>query len=110
MRQANSPVTDRQRPVNAALTERKPTARSKVSNGVELLPGIDGRSPMARRYRDISAAVRTADGRVLFRPGGHGALIENLNDLQGDLLYIKNIDNIVPRPRGASTYPVISTG
>ncbi len=39
---------------------------------------------------------RDADGRLLFRPGGHGALIENLNDLQGDIIFIKNIDNIVP--------------
>jgi hypothetical protein len=39
---------------------------------------------------------RGADGRLLFRPGGHGALIENLNDLQGDVIYIKNIDNIPP--------------
>ena len=31
----------------------------------------------------------------MFRPGGHGALIENLNDLNSDLIFIKNIDNIV---------------
>jgi hypothetical protein len=37
---------------------------------------------------------RTADGRLLFRPGGHGALIGNLDALQGDIIYIKNIDNI----------------
>ena len=35
-------------------------------------------------------------GTLVFRPGGHGALIENLNDLQGDIVFIKNIDNIVP--------------
>lgn len=39
---------------------------------------------------------READGQILFRPGGHGALIENLNDLDGDVLFIKNIDNVVP--------------
>ena len=39
---------------------------------------------------------RTADGRLLFRPGGHGALIQNLNDLQSDIVFIKNIDNVVP--------------
>ena len=39
---------------------------------------------------------REKDGSLLFRPGGHGALIENLNDLRGDIIYIKNIDNIVP--------------
>jgi hypothetical protein len=39
---------------------------------------------------------RETDGTLLFRPGGHGALIENLNDLDADLIFIKNIDNVVP--------------
>jgi len=39
---------------------------------------------------------RDSQGRLVFRPGGHGALLENLNELQGDLVYIKNIDNVVP--------------
>ena len=33
---------------------------------------------------------------MLFRPGGHGALLENLNEQDADLLFIKNIDNVVP--------------
>jgi hypothetical protein len=45
---------------------------------------------------------RDADGRLLFRPGGHGALIENLNDLGGDLVFIKNIDNVQPDHRRAA--------
>ena len=39
---------------------------------------------------------RTADGRLLFRPGGHGALIQNLSDLDSEVVFIKNIDNVVP--------------
>lgn len=39
---------------------------------------------------------REEDGSLLFRPGGHGALIENLNDLNADIIFIKNIDNVVP--------------
>jgi len=39
---------------------------------------------------------REKDGSLFFRPGGHGALLENLNDLQGDLIYLKNIDNVLP--------------
>jgi hypothetical protein len=35
-------------------------------------------------------------GKLLFRPGGHGALIENLNEMHADVIFIKNIDNIVP--------------
>jgi hypothetical protein len=40
-----------------ATTPRKPTARSRVTNGHCLLPGIDGRSATARRYHDIIAAL-----------------------------------------------------
>ncbi len=36
------------------------------------------------------------DGSLLFRPGGHGALIENLNEIDADVVFIKNIDNVVP--------------
>ncbi len=39
---------------------------------------------------------REEDGTLLFRPGGHGALIENLNDIDSDIIFIKNIDNVVP--------------
>lgn len=39
---------------------------------------------------------RNYDGSLLFRPGGHGALIENLNDIEADVVFIKNIDNVVP--------------
>jgi len=39
---------------------------------------------------------RNEDGTLLFRPGGHGALIENLNELTSDIIFIKNIDNVVP--------------
>lgn len=37
---------------------------------------------------------RLDDGSLFFRPGGHGALIENLNLLQSDIIFIKNIDNV----------------
>lgn len=36
------------------------------------------------------------DGKLVFRPGGHGALIENLNDIDASVVFIKNIDNVVP--------------
>jgi hypothetical protein len=39
---------------------------------------------------------RDKEGKILFRPGGHGALIENLNDIDADIIFIKNIDNVVP--------------
>lgn len=42
---------------------------------------------------------RDKNGTILFRPGGHGALIENLNELDADVIFIKNIDNVVPDSR-----------
>lgn len=39
---------------------------------------------------------RDKNGKLVFRPGGHGALIHNLNNLDADLIFIKNIDNVVP--------------
>jgi len=38
---------------------------------------------------------RSPDEELFFRPGGHGALIKNLNNLDADLVFIKNIDNLV---------------
>jgi hypothetical protein len=43
-----------------------------------------------------NSPFRDKEGRLVFRPGGHGALLENLNDLKDDLIYIKNIDNVAP--------------
>ncbi len=42
-------------------------------------------------------------GELFFRPGGHGALIENLNDLDADVIFIKNIDNVVPDSKREET-------
>ena len=39
---------------------------------------------------------RDRSGKILFRPGGHGALLQNLNAIDGDIIFIKNIDNVVP--------------
>lgn len=38
--------------------------------------------------------IREEDGSLLFRPSGHGALLENLNDLDADVIFVKNIDNV----------------
>ena len=43
--------------------------------------------------------LRDVGGQLILRPGGHGALLENLNDLAGDIILIRNIDNVVPDAR-----------
>lgn len=55
-----------------------------------------------RRETDTVAAnpdntpYRQADGSLLFRPAGHGALLSNLQDVDADIIFIKNIDNVLP--------------
>jgi hypothetical protein len=48
---------------------------------------------------------RLNDGTLFFRAGGHGALIANLNNLKGDIVFVKNIDNVVPdRLKGHTSF------
>jgi hypothetical protein len=47
---------------------------------------------------------RDRHGNLLFRPGGHGALLENLNQIDADWVFIKNIDNVVPDRLKSETY------
>ncbi|MBX2841095.1 MAG: DUF4301 family protein [Flammeovirgaceae bacterium] len=51
-----------------------------------------------------NSPFKEEDGSILFRPGGHGALIENLNELDADVIFIKNIDNVVPDRLKDTTY------
>lgn len=53
---------------------------------------------------------RQDDGSLLFRPGGHGALIENLNELGGDIIFIKNIDNVIPDKEETVLYKKLLCG
>ena len=48
---------------------------------------------------DNNEIFRNEDGSPLFRPAGHGSLIENLNDINARLVFIKTIDNVVPDSR-----------
>lgn len=68
---------------NLSTSIQKPSTDTVAAN-------LDG-SP----YREKDA--------LFFRPGGHGALIENLNDLNADVIFIKNIDNVVPDSKREDT-------
>ena len=46
---------------------------------------------------------RTDGGELLFRPAGHGALIENLDEIDADIIFIKNIDNVTTDARRGDT-------
>lgn len=47
--------------------------------------------------------LRNSEGQVVFRPGGHGALLYNLDELKADIIFIKNIDNVIPDRSKAET-------
>jgi len=51
-----------------------------------------------------NSPFRQPNGSLLFRPAGHGALLRNLNQLDADIIFVKNIDNIVPDRLKSSTY------
>ena len=46
---------------------------------------------------------RTENNEILFRPGGHGALIKNLDSIESDIVFVKNIDNVVPEKLAEDT-------
>lgn len=83
----------------------------------EVLPAVEAKSGLKyeismsvqKPSTDTVAATQTDElfrddnGRLVFRPGGHGALIENLNDIDSAVVFIKNIDNVVPDSRRADT-------
>jgi len=72
----------------------------------ELLDKMDVKASISfstqKEYTDTLAVdlenmpFRDEEGRLVFRPGGHGALLDNLNELDGDLVFISNIDNVAP--------------
>ena len=56
-----------------------------------------------RLLRTDNTLFRTDAGALLFRPAGHGALIENLNEIDADLVFVKNIDNVTTDARRGDT-------
>jgi hypothetical protein len=81
----------------AALLEAVRPAHRRLYGG-ELEVGFSVQKPSTDTLAaDLDGQpFRTDDGHLLFRPGGHGALIENLNDLQGDVVHVQNVDNVLP--------------
>lgn len=81
---------------------RKKIAEVKKYYETALRVTINIKLSEQKHYTDIIAvdeynnAMRDEEGRLIFRPGGHGALIENLNECRADLIFVKNIDNVVP--------------
>jgi hypothetical protein len=93
--------------------EHRAAVESHVSEAIKRFHDMDTRIDIEfseqKRSTDTIAVTPenepflTEDG-LHFRPAGHGALLENLNDLKGDIIFIKNIDNVAPEGRKGEDY------
>lgn len=89
-------VSTEHRELFKALVDEKVAAYA-AKYGVEYLVSFSEQKPSTDTVAaDMENKPFRDNGKLLFRPGGHGALIENLNDLDADVIFIKNIDNVVP--------------
>ena len=89
-------VSPEHRALFQALVEEKAATYAKKF-GVEYSISFSEQKPSTDTVAaDMENKPFRDQGKLLFRPGGHGALIENLNDLEADVIFIKNIDNVVP--------------
>ena len=71
-------------------------ALSKQGWKLELTVSIQKPSTDTVALNADNQPFRADDETLVFRPGGHGALLENLNDCQADIVFISNVDNVVP--------------
>ncbi|MFO7569387.1 MAG: DUF4301 family protein [Smithellaceae bacterium] len=75
--------------------------RYENKHGVRFKIDLSVQSPSSNRLAvdERKQPFRDPGGSLVFRPGGHGALLANLNTLEADLIFVKNIDNVVPETR-----------
>lgn len=89
-------VSPEHRPLFEALVSEKKATYEKIY-GLSYKIGFSEQKPSTDTVAADAGNEPFRDkGKLLFRPGGHGALIENLNDIEADVVFIKNIDNVVP--------------
>lgn len=77
------------------INEVKPNVEKETQTSIEVTYSYQDKSTDTIAVNMNDKAFRTEEGKLLFRPGGHGALIGNLNQLDADIIFIKNIDNVI---------------
>jgi hypothetical protein len=87
----------------AALRDVRPLIELAESVVLEVTFSSQSPSTDTIALDEKGGLFRLEDGSLLFRPGGHGALLTNLEATRGDLVYVKNIDNVQPRSRTGTT-------
>ncbi|MGD0277919.1 MAG: DUF4301 family protein, partial [Smithella sp.] len=84
------------------FAEKIKTVKSKYENlfGIKYKISYSVQSPSTKTLAvdENNMPLRDAADRLIFRPGGHGSLLANLQNLDADFIFIKNIDNIAPEP------------
>ncbi|UOB16248.1 DUF4301 family protein [Abyssalbus ytuae] len=80
---------------NKEFTDKKDYIKSKTGVDFEVDYSFQKESTDTIAVTPDNEPFLLENGDILFRPGGHGALIENLNDQDADIIFIKNIDNVV---------------
>ncbi|MBE6178048.1 MAG: DUF4301 family protein [Rikenellaceae bacterium] len=85
------------------LTEKVPFYEARYGIRYEISFSVQKPSTDTIAVNPDNTPFRQDDGSLLFRPAGHGALIENLNDIDADVVFIKNIDNVTTDARRADT-------
>lgn len=85
------------------VSEKKQAYEEKFSVGYDISFSVQKPSTDTVAADMNNNPFRDKNDKLLFRPGGHGALIENLNDIDADVVFVKNIDNVVPDSFKCST-------
>lgn len=85
------------------VEEKQPAYEKKYNVSYNISFSVQKASTDTLAANLDNTPFRDENGQLLFRPGGHGALIENLNEQNADIIFIKNIDNVVPDAMKAVT-------
>ena len=78
----------------ALLAEKVPVYEKRFGVRYDISFSVQKPSTDTVAVNPDNTPFRQEDGTLLFRPAGHGALIENLNEIDADVIFIKNIDNV----------------
>lgn len=87
----------------ALLAEKIPGYESRFGVKYRIFFSVQDPSTDTLAVNPDCTPFRRADGRLLFRPAGHGALIGNLGKIDADIVFVKNIDNVTTDARRGDT-------
>ncbi len=86
---------DHQKNFESILNQIKPDVESKYKTKINIRFSYQNKKTDTIAVDLNNIPFRDDSGKLVFRPGGHGALIDNLNNLNADIVFIKNIDNVI---------------